>query len=151
MARIVDREPIVVVATVAALYGHGDPKEFEDLLSTPMPVQDCWQAMKVIPEGKRNDVTAAIYLEVRMEARMEADRFRKSGKDSHAQRLMHRVEKDIAEIKQQGWCTDMWPKYGCYFARDPATPPTLFHWMSHFYPSFLAVFDESHLTIPAFG
>jgi excinuclease ABC subunit B len=72
--------------------------------------------------------------------------FNNSGKQQEARRLKDRVTFDIEMIKELGYCPGI-ENYSRYFdGRPPGTRP--FCLLDYFPEDFIAIIDESHVTIP---
>jgi len=72
--------------------------------------------------------------------------FKSIGKNYEAKRIKDRVEYDLEMIKELGYCSGI-ENYSRYFdGRKPGTRP--FCLLDYFPDDFLAVIDESHVTLP---
>ncbi len=72
--------------------------------------------------------------------------FKEIGKNQEARRLEQRVEYDIEMMRELGYCPGI-ENYSRYFdGRQPGTRP--FCLLDYFPDDFLAIIDESHVTIP---
>ncbi len=72
--------------------------------------------------------------------------FQSIGKPLEAKRIKERVEYDLEMIKELGYCSGI-ENYSRYFdGRKPGTRP--FCLLDYFPDDFLAVVDESHVTLP---
>jgi len=72
--------------------------------------------------------------------------FKEIGKSQEARRLEQRVEYDIEMMRELGYCPGI-ENYSRYFdGRQPGTRP--FCLLDYFPDDFLAIIDESHVTIP---
>ena len=72
--------------------------------------------------------------------------FKSIGKNYEAKRIKERVEYDLEMIKELGYCSGI-ENYSRYFdGRNPGTRP--FCLLDYFPDDFLAVIDESHVTLP---
>ncbi|MCR5695348.1 MAG: excinuclease ABC subunit UvrB [Marinilabiliaceae bacterium] len=77
---------------------------------------------------------------------VEAEAFRRAGKEIEAKRLEQRVEYDIEMIQELGYCPGI-ENYSRYFdGREVGSKP--FCLLDYFPKDFLLVIDESHVTIP---
>ncbi|MBR6250507.1 MAG: excinuclease ABC subunit UvrB [Bacteroidales bacterium] len=77
---------------------------------------------------------------------VEAEAFRRAGKEIEAKRLEQRVEYDIEMIQELGYCPGI-ENYSRYFdGREIGSKP--FCLLDYFPKDFLLVIDESHVTIP---
>ena len=76
----------------------------------------------------------------------QIDYFKEIGKNQEARRLEQRVEYDIEMMRELGYCPGI-ENYSRYFdGRNPGTRP--FCLLDYFPDDFLAIIDESHVTIP---
>ncbi len=76
----------------------------------------------------------------------QVDYFREIGKPLEAKRILERVEYDMEMMKELGYCPGI-ENYSRYFdGRLPGTRP--FCLLDYFPEDFLAIIDESHVTIP---
>lgn len=80
---------------------------------------------------------------------LQAEYFRKEGKNLEAKRLEERVTYDMEMIKELGYCSGI-ENYSRYFdGRKPGGRP--FCLIDYFPKDFITVIDESHVTIPQIG
>jgi excinuclease ABC subunit B len=71
---------------------------------------------------------------------------KETGKHLEAKRLLERVEFDLEMIRELGYCSGI-ENYSRYFdGRSPGTRP--FCLLDYFPDDFLAIIDESHVTLP---
>jgi excinuclease ABC subunit B len=76
----------------------------------------------------------------------QVDYFREIGKPLEAKRILERVEYDMEMMRELGYCPGI-ENYSRYFdGRMPGTRP--FCLLDYFPEDFLAIIDESHVTIP---
>ena len=76
----------------------------------------------------------------------QIDFFKSIGKHPEAKRVQQRVEYDLEMIKELGYCPGI-ENYSRYFdGRMPGTRP--FCLLDYFPKDFLAIIDESHVTLP---
>ena len=77
---------------------------------------------------------------------LQCEFFLKQGKTLESKRLKQRVEYDLEMIKELGYCSGI-ENYSRYFdGRDAGTRP--FCLLDYFPKNFIAVIDESHVTVP---
>ncbi|WP_372949325.1 excinuclease ABC subunit UvrB [Mariniphaga sp.] len=76
----------------------------------------------------------------------QVDYFKEIGKHQEAKRIEERVEYDMEMMRELGYCPGI-ENYSRYFdGRKPGTRP--FCLLDYFPDDFLAIIDESHVTIP---
>lgn len=76
----------------------------------------------------------------------QIDYFKEIGKPQEAKRIQERVEYDMEMMRELGYCPGI-ENYSRYFdGRKPGTRP--FCLLDYFPDDFLAIIDESHVTIP---
>lgn len=84
--------------------------------------------------------------EIQIDLKKQIDFFIKIKKDEEAKRLEERVNFDLEMIKELGYCSGI-ENYSRYFdGRVPGSRP--FCLLDYFPSKFLAVVDESHVTLP---
>jgi excinuclease ABC subunit B len=77
---------------------------------------------------------------------LQADFFKKNGKELEGKRLEERVNYDLEMMRELGYCSGI-ENYSRYFdGRDPGTRP--FCLLDYFPNDFMMMIDESHVTVP---
>lgn len=95
------------------------------------------------------DKTIAAVRQIQDDLVLQAEYFRKEGKNLEAKRLEERVTYDLEMIKELGYCSGI-ENYSRYFdGRKPGGRP--FCLIDYFPKNFITVIDESHVTIPQIG
>jgi excinuclease ABC subunit B len=84
--------------------------------------------------------------QIRLDMGKQVDYFKEIGKHLEAKRLMDRVTYDLEMLQELGYCPGI-ENYSRYFdGRPPGQRP--FCLLDYFPDDFLAIIDESHVTIP---
>ncbi len=92
------------------------------------------------------DQTARAIRLIQDDMMLEAEAFRRQGREVEAKRLEQRITYDIEMIQELGYCPGI-ENYSRYFdGRAEGTRP--FCLLDYFPDDFLLVIDESHVTIP---
>ncbi len=93
----------------------------------------------------RNRMQQALY-QIQDDMNKQVDFFRENGKHLEAKRLKDRVTYDLEMMQELGYCPGI-ENYSRYFdGRPPGQRP--FCLLDYFPEDFLAVIDESHVTLP---
>ncbi len=93
----------------------------------------------------RNRMQQALY-QIQDDMNKQVDFFKESGKHMEAKRLKDRVTYDLEMLQELGYCPGI-ENYSRYFdGRPPGQRP--FCLLDYFPEDFLAVIDESHVTLP---
>jgi excinuclease ABC subunit B len=84
--------------------------------------------------------------QMKVELKEQCTAFRVEGKELEASRLEQRTLRDMAMIKELGYCTGIENYSRIFEGRAPGTPPKTL--LDYFPNDFLLFVDESHVTIP---
>ena len=84
--------------------------------------------------------------QMKVELKEQCAAFRAEGKELEASRLEQRTLRDMAMIKELGYCTGIENYSRIFEGRAPGTPPKTL--LDYFPDDFLLFVDESHVTIP---
>ena len=165
---LLEREDCLVVATVSAIYGLGDPEsdelairielfdeEIENISSfDPLTgeIHDKLPRVTIFPKthyvSSRDTMMGAIDL-IEEELEQRVKQFKEADKLLEAQRIQQRTRYDIEMIRELGFCQGI-ENYSRYLSgRAPGEPPpTLFEYLPS---NALIMVDESHVTVPQIG
>src|SRR5436189_152229 len=129
---ILERPDCVIVATVSAIYGIGDPSEYHSMILH-------------VSQGDRLTQIEAI----KVELHQQKDWFVNQMKLVEAQRIEQRTRFDLEMMNEIGFCKGI-ENYSRHLSgrRAGEPPPTLIDYLP---PRSLMFIDESHVTIPQVG
>src|SRR6266576_3894537 len=169
---LMERDDVVIVASVSAIYGLGDPELYRELLVTATKGEsrgrDALLADLVAIQYQRNDIElerCAVYpathfvtqrptieravKSIRDELRLRLAELRQHNKLLEAQRLESRTQFDIDMLLEVGRCAGI-ENYSRHFSgRQPGERPACL--LDYFPDDYLCVLDESHQTLPQLG
>ncbi len=172
---LMEREDVVIVATVSAIYGLGDPAEYRQLMATvrtgeEMPRDEILVERvskidpltgNVIAELERCAIYPAKHFVVqrpaieraasaiRAELKERLTDLRTDGKLLEAQRLESRTMFDMDMLLEIGTCAGV-ENYSRHLSnRRPGERPACL--LDYFPEDYLTIIDESHVTLPQLG
>ncbi|CAJ0881044.1 22523_t:CDS:2 [Entrophospora sp. SA101] len=96
--------------------------------------------------GNEGEELAEILAEIERELTEQKEHFYQEGKFLEAEKLEKRVQADLFNLREMGFCPGI-ENYSRYFdgRKEGETPFTL---LDYFPSGFLTIVDESHITIP---
>jgi excinuclease ABC subunit B len=96
--------------------------------------------------GEEGEELAKILVEIEKELTKQKEHFYQEGKLLEAERLEKRVQEDLFNLREIGFCPGI-ENYARYFdgRKEGETPFVL---LDYFPKDFLTIIDESHITIP---
>ncbi|CAG8671455.1 11115_t:CDS:2, partial [Ambispora gerdemannii] len=96
--------------------------------------------------GEEGEELAEILAKIKQELAEQKENFYQGRKFLEAERLEKRVQDDLKDLKDRGFCPGI-ENYARYFdgRKEGETPFTL---LDYFPSGFLTIIDESHITIP---
>lgn len=125
--------------------------EYQESILHQLPAQYLKQ-YKVFPAThwiSTQEKVDAMIPQIEEEMKQQVEYFKKQDKHIEAQRIEERVKYDLEMLQEVGYTKGI-ENYSRYLAgRNPGDPPfTLLDYFAKADPDFMAMIDESHITIP---
>ncbi|CAJ0917017.1 178_t:CDS:2 [Entrophospora sp. SA101] len=157
---LVTEKKVIVVASVAAIYGCFDPHSYRKAILELHQGQKVskkeiaiWLTKLEIKNGILENIEKQerkslpeILAEIKQELKEQVDKFNQEGKITEARNLEKRTSENLIDLGETGYCP-MIENYARYFdGRQPGECP--YALLDYFPQDYLTIIDESHLAIP---
>src|SRR2546427_381959 len=133
---LMERDDVIIVASVSAIYGLGDPELYRELLVTAQ-------------KGTQRATIERAVTRIRAELAERLAELRAQNKLLEAQRLESRTHFDIDMLMEVGRCAGIENYSRLFSGRQPGERPACL--LDYFPDDYLCIIDESHQTLPQLG